>query len=87
MARGQHLRALPQQWATVLHCYGQFAIDGWKLTAFKRSYGIKYLDQAVAPDGRGGTYDSWDAREGNPVHLLSDDEQDRLDALIEGIEV
>jgi hypothetical protein len=65
---------------------GHFEIDGWEPRAFKRSYGIKYLDLAVAPDGRVGTYDSWSAREGNPVHLLSDDDQDRLDDIIEGID-
>lgn len=74
-------------WKTVIHCYGEFQIDGWKLTAFKRSRGIKYLDRAVAPDGRIGTYDSWSAREGNPVHHLTDDEQDKLDDLIEGIDL
>jgi hypothetical protein len=58
-------------------------LRGWQLTAFKRSYGIKYLDCAVAPDDRVGSYDSWSAREGNPVHLLTDDEQDRLDDIIE----
>jgi hypothetical protein len=41
----------------------------------------------VAPDGRIGTYDSWSAQEGNPVHHLTDDEQDKLDDLIEGIEI
>jgi len=39
----------------------------------------------VAPDDRIGTYDSWSAREGNPVHLLTDDEQNALDDLIEGV--
>ncbi|RXH24205.1 hypothetical protein XH99_29530 [Bradyrhizobium nanningense] len=77
---------LKYPWAEVFHSYGQFAIEGWKLTAFKRNYGIKYLDAALSPDGRTGTYDSWQAREGNPVHLLLDEEQDRLDELIEGID-
>lgn len=77
---------LEYPWANVFHSYGQFAIERWKLTAFKRNYGIKYLDAALSPDGRIGTYDSWQAREGNPVHLLLDEEQDRLDELIESIE-
>lgn len=78
---------LERPWASVVHSYGQFVIEGWKLEAFKRSYGIQYLNQAVAPDGRAGTYESWHACEGNPVHLLLDDEQDHLDALIEGTDV
>ncbi|MEH2506668.1 hypothetical protein V1290_005479 [Bradyrhizobium sp. AZCC 1578] len=84
---GQSRIELEQPWASVFHCYGEFEIDGWKLTAFKRGYGIQYLDAAVSPDGRVDTYSSWDARAGNPVHLLSDDEQDRLDALIESVDV
>lgn len=83
IARESHIE-LERPWAEVFHAYGQFAIEGWKLTAFKRNYGIKYLDAALSPDGRAGTYDSWQAREGNPVHLLLDEEQDRLDELIEG---
>ncbi|TQF32973.1 hypothetical protein [Bradyrhizobium sp. UNPA324] len=76
---------LEHPWAEVFHSFGQFTIEGWKLTAFKRNRGIKYLDAALSPDGHMGTYVSWQAREGNPVHLLSDEEQDRLDELIEGI--
>jgi len=77
---------LEHPWAEVFHSYGQFTIEGWKLTAFKRNCGIKYLDAALSPDGRMGTYASWQAREGNPVHLLFDEEQDRLDELIESID-
>lgn len=72
-----------QPWREFVHGYGNFEIDTWKLIGFKRSRGIKYLDRAVAPDGRVGTYDSWSAREGNPVHLLTNDEQDAIDELLE----
>lgn len=75
---------LEYPWAEVFHSYGQFAIEGCTLTAFKRNYGIKYLDAARSPDGRVGTYAAWQARERNPVHLLFDEEQDHLDELIEG---
>jgi hypothetical protein len=77
---------LERPWREVFHCYGHFEIDGWKLIAFKRSRGIQYLDRAAAPDGRVGTYDAWSEREGNPVYMLSDDEQDHLDDVIEGSE-
>jgi hypothetical protein len=81
---GESLIEIERPWPTLFHCYGNFEIDGWRLTAFKRNRGIKY--RAVAPDGRSGTYDSWSAREGNPVHHLTDDEQNRLDDIIEGID-
>jgi hypothetical protein len=81
---GESRIEIERPWREVFHSLGKFEIDGWKLLAFKRNRGIKYMDRAVAPDGRMGTYDSWTAREGNPVHLLTDDEQDMLDDLIEG---
>lgn len=83
---GESLIELERPWGAVFHSYGQFAIDGWRLTAFRRNCGIKYLDAALSPDGRIGTYASWQARERNPVHLLFDEEQDRLDDLIEAID-
>jgi hypothetical protein len=83
---GESRIEIERPWREVFHSLGKFEIDGWKLLAFKRNRGIKYLDRAVAPDGRMGTYDSWTAREGNPIHLLTDDEQDKLDDLIEGIQ-
>jgi hypothetical protein len=46
-----------------------FVVGGWHMTGFRRSYGIKYLDRAVAQDGRVGTFETWGAREGNPVRL------------------
>jgi hypothetical protein len=84
---GESRIEIERPWREVFHTLGRVEIDGWRLTAFKRSHGIKYLDRAVATDGRVGTYDSWSAREGNPVHLLTDDEQDALDDLIEGIDI
>jgi len=72
-----------QQWKDVWHTEGEFEIDGWRLSGFKRIYGIKSMIEATAPDGRRGTHESWNAREGNPIHLLSDDEQDALNDLME----
>ena len=70
-------------WKTVHHTYGGFTIDGWRFVGFRSSCGIKYVDNVVAPDGRSGTFDSFENREGNPVALLTDDEQDLLDDIIE----
>jgi Tat protein secretion system quality control protein TatD with DNase activity len=85
--KGQALAAEMPQDRILTETDGPFAqVDGWKLIAFKRSRGIQYLDRAVAPDGRVGTYDAWSEREDNPVYMLSDDEQDRLDDVIEGSE-
>lgn len=74
-----------RKWRDVWHTDGNFLIDGWRLSGFKRSYGIKYVSEAIAPDGRHGTYDGWSVREGNPVHLLSNDEQDALDEIMESL--
>ncbi|MBN9007558.1 MAG: hypothetical protein J0H40_19345 [Rhizobiales bacterium] len=74
-----------QPWSDVCHTHGDFSIDGWRLTGFRRNYGIKYIESATSPDGRRGSHDSWSAREGNPVALLTDDEQDALDDLLEKV--
>jgi hypothetical protein len=74
-----------QPWSDVWHTEGDFSIDGWRMAGFKRSYGIKSVVEAISPDGRRGTHESWNAREGNPVHLLADEEQDALDRLLEGL--
>lgn len=70
-------------WKDVWHTNGDFSIDGWQLSGFKRSYGIKSVVEAISPDGRRGTHESWAAREGNPIHLLENDEQDDLSKLME----
>jgi hypothetical protein len=52
---GESRIELGEAWKEVSHGYGAFEIDGWRITAFKRSRGIKYLDRAVSPVG-------WDFR-------------------------
>ena len=52
--------------------------------AFKRNSGMKYVQEARAPDGRTGDYESFAAREGNPYSLLEDDEQDAISRILEG---
>jgi hypothetical protein len=72
-------------WKHLIHSIGEFAVDGWTIHAFKRNEGVKYVDKAVAPDGRTGNFDLFSSREGEPIDLLEDDEQDRLDAIIEAL--
>lgn len=55
-----------QPWTEVRHTCGLFEINGWKFSAFKRGYGVKYINEVTAPDGRRGTIDSFDRREGMP---------------------
>ena len=81
--RGESDIVVDRPWRELFHCAGDFEIDGWKMRGFKRSHGVKYLDRAVSADGRVGTYDSWEEREGNPVFLLADREQDILDDIME----
>jgi hypothetical protein len=82
---GEARIVVEQPWKSVWHTEADFSIDGWRLTGFKRTHGIKSVVEAIAPDGRRGTHESWNSREGNPVHLLSDDEQDDLSRLMEGL--
>lgn len=73
-------------WRDVEHTYGDFSIGEWEFIGFRRARGINYIYEARAPGGRRGTHESWDAREGNPIFLLSNDEQDALDDLMEASE-
>lgn len=77
--------APPLRWSDVFHMLGDVTVEGWRLTFFRRGQGVKYVDEAVAPDGRRSRYPDLDAREGNPVFLLDDDEQDRLDDLMDAL--
>ena len=44
---------------------------------------VDYVDSALAPDGRRGDFDDrWNVGE-EPVDLLTDEEQTRLEALME----
>ena len=72
-------------WKHLFHSIGEFAVDGWTIHAFKRNEGVKYVDKAIAPDGRTGNFDFFASREGGPIDLLEDDEQDRLDVIIEAL--
>ena len=71
-------------WKRLYHGVGEFIVDGWSVEAFKRNSGMKYVQEARAPDGRTGDSESFAAREGNPYSLLEDDEQDAISRILEG---
>ncbi len=79
---GESNIVVDRPWRELFHGLGDFVIDGWKMCGFRRSDGIKYLDRAVSADGRVGTYESWEEREGNPILLLADREQDILNDIL-----
>jgi hypothetical protein len=70
-------------WTLLWHGVGELTMDGWSIEAFKRNFGMKYVQEARAPDGRTGDYKSFAAREGNPFMLLEDDEQDAICEILE----
>jgi len=59
-------------WKHLSHGLGEFTVDGWSIQAFKRNFGMKYVQVARSPDGRTGDYETFAAREGNPFSLLED---------------
>jgi hypothetical protein len=70
-------------WKHLWHGVGEFTLDGWSIEAFKRNFGMKYVQEVRAPDGRTGDYETFAAREGNPFSLLDDDEQDAICEILE----
>lgn len=41
-------------WKYLFHGLGEFTVDGWSNKAFKRNFGMKYVQEARSPDGRTG---------------------------------
>lgn len=78
------LRPYTCRWSDLFHAIGEFECDGWRIEAWKRNYGIGHLHSVTAPDGRRAGYDDFEQGEGDPFHLLEDDEQDALERLLEG---
>jgi hypothetical protein len=44
---------------------------------------VDYVDHAIAPDGREADFDDWWFVNNEPVDLLTDEEQTRLETLME----
>ncbi|AXK61525.1 hypothetical protein [Burkholderia sp. IDO3] len=67
----------------------EYSFGDWRLTFF--NYGMKLgcVDRAVAPDGRAVEYEQFregdEPRPPNPLYLLSTQEAERLQALLEGV--
>jgi hypothetical protein len=72
-------------WKHLWQGVGEFTVNGWSIKAFKRNFGMKYVQEVRAPDGRTGDYKAFAAREGNPFSLLEDDEQDVICEILEGL--
>ncbi|WP_238230208.1 DUF7693 family protein [Methylobacterium hispanicum] len=78
--------APPLAWKQLYHSVGELRADGWLLRLFVRDGGLSYCQGVVAPDGRRAEHEEMDGREGEPVGLLEDDEQERLCALVDRLD-
>lgn len=78
--------APPLVWSDVWHETGDLRIDGWTVRFSAREGGISYTVEAVSPDGRRSDQEAFEAREGDPLALLSDEEQELLDAMFARME-
>jgi hypothetical protein len=70
-------------WKHVWHGIGEFTVDGWSIEAFRRNFGMKYVQAARGSDGRTGDYQSFASSEDNSFSLLEDDEQDAICEILE----
>lgn len=70
-------------WQHLWHGVGEFTVNGWAIEAFKRNFGMEYVQEVRAPDGRTSDYKAFAAREGDPFSLLEDDEQDVICEILE----
>lgn len=78
--------APPIRWSDLWQAEGEIRIEGWTLRLAVRESGVSYTAAATAPDGRHSDYEAFEAREGDPYALLEDDEQRRMDALVDRLE-
>jgi len=74
-------------WTEIYAGNVEVRIDGYKLAIFNDGNQVDYVDSATAPDGRIGDFDDWYIGNDKPVDLLTDEEQDRLETLMEAAEV
>ncbi|WP_446731562.1 DUF7693 family protein [Pseudomonas sp. OTU5201] len=64
----------------------EFRIEGWLVAFFNDCASLDYCEYAHAPDGRAGTFESWDEAGEEPIALLTDAEQFALATLLDAIE-
>lgn len=74
-------------WTDIYASNVEVRIDGYKLVIFNDCNQFDYVDHAIAPDGREGDFDDWFNSDTDPVQMLTDDEQTRLEALMEAAPV
>jgi hypothetical protein len=74
-------------WTEIYAANVEVRIDGYKLAIFNDCNQVDYVDSATAPDGRIADFDDWWIGKDDPVDLLTDEEQDRLETLMEAAEV
>jgi hypothetical protein len=70
-------------WTDIYASNVEVRIDGYKLVIFNDCNQVDYVDHAIAPDGREADFDDWWFVQEEPVDLLTDDEQTRLETLME----
>jgi hypothetical protein len=59
-----------------------FVIGGYTIVVSNDCDEFDYVDSAVAPDGREGDFDEWYSREELPRDLLTEEEQDAVEAAL-----
>ncbi len=74
-------------WTEIYASIVEVRIDGYKLVIFNDCNQFDYVDHAIAPDGREGDFDDWFFSDTDPVQMLTDDEQTRLETLMEAAPV
>jgi hypothetical protein len=74
-------------WTDIYASNVEVRIGGYKLVIFNDCNQVDYVDSAITPDGREGDFDDWFFSDTEPVDLLNDEEQTRLETLMEAAPV
>ena len=81
------IEALGESWKSVYAGDVRFRIGDYLVTIFNDCNELDYIDSATAPDGREGDFDAWWNSETEPLTLLTAQEYQQLENLLESAPV
>jgi hypothetical protein len=81
------IAALGQSWNEVGAGDVRFRIGDYEVVIFNDCAELDYADSATAPDGRKGDFDEWWKADTEPVRLLTEQEYEALEHLLESAPV
>lgn len=71
-----------QSWREIYHGLVPVEIDGWHLMLFNDCDSLDYCEHCRSPNGRVGSFETWQRYGTDPVELLSEWKRQQLEVLL-----